>query len=159
MLQALGYGFLDKSGKQIPFGAKGLKDLETITDDYVIPELKDCEFKVACDVTNPLCGTEGCSAVYGPQKGATPSMIMDMDKWLSYYAVLAGEKYPNTDAKYPGTGAAGGMGFAFLTFTNAHLKPGIDIVLEETKLEEYIKVASVIAFCEPVCVHRASSDV
>ena len=144
MLQALGYGFLDKSGKQIPFGAKGLKDLETITDEYVIPELKECEFKVACDVTNPLCGTEGCSAVYGPQKGATPSMIMDMDKWMSYYAAIAREKYPNTDPKYPGTGAAGGMGFAFLTFTNAKLQSGIKIVLEETKLEEYIKDADIV---------------
>ncbi len=144
MLQALGYGFLDKSGKQIPFGAKGLKDLETITDEYVIPELKECEFKVACDVTNPLCGTEGCSAVYGPQKGATPSMIMDMDKWMSYYAAIAREKYPDTDPKYPGTGAAGGMGFSFLTFTNAKLQSGIKIVLEETKLEEYIKDADIV---------------
>ena len=144
MLQALGYGFLDASGKQIAFGAKGLKDLETITDDYVIPELKDCEFMVACDVTNTLCGTEGCSAVYGPQKGATPSMIMDMDKWLSYYAAIAREKYPNADPKYPGTGAAGGMGFAFLTFTNAKLQSGINIVLEETKLEDYIKDADLV---------------
>ena len=144
MLQALGYGFLDASGKQIAFGAKGLKDLETITDDYVIPELKECEFMVACDVTNTLCGTEGCSAVYGPQKGATPSMIMDMDKWLSYYAAIAREKYPNADPKYPGTGAAGGMGFAFLTFTNAKLQSGINIVLEETKLENYIKDADLV---------------
>ena len=77
------------------------------------------QFMVACDVTNPLCGTDGCSAVYGPQKGATPSMIMDMDKWLGSYADMAKKLYPNADAKYPGTGAAGGMGFAFLTFLNA----------------------------------------
>lgn len=144
MLQALGYGFLDKNGKQIPYGAKGLKELETITDDHVIPELAACEFMVACDVTNPLCGTEGCSAVYGPQKGATPSMIMDMDKWLSYYAAMSREKYPKADPKYPGTGAAGGMGFAFLTYTNAKLQSGIRIVLEETGLEEYIKEADLV---------------
>ena len=144
MLQALGYGFLDKNGKQIPYGAKGLKELETITDDHVLPELADCEFMVACDVTNPLCGTEGCSAVYGPQKGATPSMIMDMDKWLSYYAAMSREKYPKADPKYPGTGAAGGMGFAFLTYTNAKLQSGIRIVLEETGLEEYIKEADLV---------------
>ncbi len=144
MLQALGYGFLDKNGKQIPFGAKGLKDLESISEEYLIPELKDCTFMVACDVTNPLCGTEGCSAVFGPQKGATPSMIMDMDKWLSYYAALSREKNPNADAKYPGTGAAGGLGFAFLTYTNAVLKPGIEIVLEETGLENYIKDADIV---------------
>ena len=139
MLQALGYGFLDASGKQIALGAKGLKDLEMITNDYAVPELKECEFMVACDVTNPLCGTAGCSAVYGPQKGADPSMIMDMDKWLGYYAAAARDKYPNADPEYPGTGAAGGMGFAFMTFTNAKLLSGIKIVLEETGLEDYIK--------------------
>ena len=139
MLQALGYGFLDASGKQIALGAKGLKDLEMITNDYAVPELKDCEFMVACDVTNPLCGTAGCSAVYGPQKGADPSMIMDMEKWLGYHAAAARDKYPNADPEYPGTGAAGGMGFAFMTFTNAKLLSGIKIVLEETRLEDYIK--------------------
>ena len=69
MLQALGYGMLNKDGKQVPFGAKGLKELETITDEYVLPELKECTFKIACDVTNILCGEQGCSAVFGPQKG------------------------------------------------------------------------------------------
>ncbi len=144
MLQALGFGILDSTGKQVSLGAKGLKEIDSITDEYVVPELKECKFMVACDVTNPLCGSEGCSAVYGPQKGATPSMIMDMDKWLGYYAAVAKEKYPHADAKYPGTGAAGGMGFAFLTFLNAELQPGIDIVLRETKLEEYIKDADLV---------------
>ena len=144
MLQALGIGILDSTGKQVSLGAKGLKEIVDITDDYVVPELKECKFMVACDVTNPLCGSEGCSAVYGPQKGATPSMIMDMDKWLGYYAAVAKEKYPHADAKHPGTGAAGGMGFAFLTFLNAELQPGIDIVLRETRLEDYIKDADLV---------------
>lgn len=144
MLQALGYGFLNKDGQQVPFGAIGLKELETITDTYVLPELAECEFKIACDVTNPLCGENGCSAVYGPQKGANPSMIMEMDKWLRYYAALAREKFPKADLNEPGTGAAGGLGFAFLTFTNAVLESGIKIVLEETKLESYVKGADVI---------------
>ena len=144
MLQALGYGFLDKSGNQVAFGAKGLRDLETITDTNVIPELKDCRFHIACDVTNPLCGDNGCSAVYGPQKGADASMIMNMDKWLSYYAALTREKFPKADPKFPGTGAAGGMGFAFLSYTNASLEPGIDLILKETRLEEYIKGADVV---------------
>ena len=144
MLQALGYGFLNKDGQQVPFGAIGLKELETITDTYVLPELADCEFKIACDVTNPLCGENGCSAVYGPQKGANPSMIMEMDKWLRYYAALAREKFPKADLNEPGTGAAGGLGFAFLTFTNAVLESGIKIVLEETKLESYVKGADVV---------------
>ena len=144
MLQALGYGFLNKDGQQVPFGAIGLKELETITDTYVLPELAECEFKIACDVTNPLCGENGCSAVYGPQKGANPSMIMEMDKWLRYYAALAREKFPKADLNEPGTGAAGGLGFAFLTFTNAVLESGIKIVLEETKLESYVKGADVV---------------
>ena len=143
MLQALGYGFLNKDGQQVPFGATGLKELETITDTYVLPELAECEFKIACDVTNPLCGENGCSAVYGPQKGANPSMIMEMDKWLRYYAALAREKFPKANPNEPGTGAAGGLGFAFLTFTNAVLESGIKIVLEETKLESYVKGADV----------------
>ena len=89
MLQALGFGFLDKNGRQIRFGASGLADLCTITDDNVLPELSECTFRVACDVTNPLCGEHGCSAVFGPQKGATPTMIDQMDHWLSGYAALA----------------------------------------------------------------------
>ncbi len=144
MLQALGYGFLDRNGLPIRYGAEGLKDLETITTKNVLPELSDCTFRIACDVTNPLCGENGCSAIYGPQKGATPTMIMQMDKWLAYYAALAKEKFPAADAKYPGTGAAGGMGFAFLTFCNATLEPGIDIVLEETNLRRYVENADLV---------------
>ena len=109
MLQALGFGFMNKNGQPVSFGARGLEELETITDTYVIPELKECEFRIACDVTNTLCGEQGASAVYGPQKGATPSMIMQMDKWLAYYAALAKEKFPKANAKQDGTGAAGGQ--------------------------------------------------
>ena len=144
MLQALGYGFLDKNGKQVPFGAKGLEVLEQIVDTDVIPELKECEFKIACDVTNILCGSDGCSAVYGPQKGADTDMIRKMDQWLEAYASLAGKTHEKANPKQPGTGAAGGMGFAFLTFTNAVLQSGISIVLEETELEKYIEDADIV---------------
>ena len=144
MLQALGYGMLDENGNQVPFGAKGIKDIVTITDDAVIPELKECSFRVACDVTNPLCGEFGCSAVFGPQKGADATMIMQMDKWLETYAGLTSEKYVKANAKYPGTGAAGGLGFAFLAYTNAVLESGIKIILEETKLEDYVKDADIV---------------
>ncbi len=144
MLQALGYSFLDADGNQVPFGAKGLSILETISDEHVIPQLKDCNFKVACDVTNTLCGEQGCSAIYGPQKGATPSMIMQMDKWLAYYACLTQEKYPNANMKQAGTGAAGGLGFAFLSYTNAVLESGIKIVLDETRLESYIADTDIV---------------
>ena len=144
MLQALGYGMLDKDGNQVPFGAKGLKEINTITDDQVIPELKECSFRVACDVTNTLCGELGCSAIFGPQKGADPTMIIQMDKWLGEYAKLTSEKYEKADAEYPGTGAAGGLGFAFLSYTNAVLESGIKIILEETKLEDYVKDADIV---------------
>ena len=144
MLQALGYGFLDKEGKQVPFGARGLELLEEITDDQVLPELAKCEFRVACDVTNILCGENGCSAVFGPQKGASPSMILQMDEWLDNYARLAEKKYAKADAEQAGTGAAGGLGFAFLSFTNAVLESGIKIVLEETSLEKYMENADIV---------------
>ena len=144
MLQALGYGFHNKNDMPVLFGANGLKELKSITDEEVIPELKECTFRIACDVNNTLCGALGCSAVFGPQKGATPTMIMRMDRWLSNYATLCKEKYPNADKDFPGTGAAGGLGFAFLTFTNAVLESGIKIVLEETRLEEYIKDADIV---------------
>ena len=144
MLQALGYGMLDENGRQVSFGAQGLQELKSITDDKVIPELKDCSFRIACDVTNPLCGETGCSAIYGPQKGATPSMILQMDGWLRNYAKLAAAYNPKADPEFPGTGAAGGLGFAFLSFTNAVLESGINIVLDETKLEEYVKDADVV---------------
>ena len=144
MLQALGFGILDKNGKQVSFGAQGLSEIETISDKFVLPELKDCTFRIACDVTNTLCGEQGASAIYGPQKGATPTMIMQMDKWLANYAVLSREKYPHANMSQAGTGAAGGLGFAFLTYTNAVLESGIKIVLEETELEKYVKDADIV---------------
>lgn len=144
MLQALGYDFLNSKGNAVPYGAKGLEDLAEIRKKYVLPELAQCEFKVACDVTNPLCGPLGASAVYGPQKGATPEMVREMDQWLADYAKLAANCSERADAEHPGTGAAGGLGFAFLTFTNAVLESGIKIVLEETKLEQYIQDADIV---------------
>lgn len=144
MLQALGYGMLNSQGKQVSLGAQGLAELKTITDTNVLPQLKECSFRIACDVTNPLCGEQGCSAIFGPQKGATEPMIKKMDQWLTYYAELAKEKYPKSDSKQAGTGAAGGVGFAFLTFTNATLESGVKIVLEETELESYLKNADLV---------------
>lgn len=144
MLQALGFGFLDQDGNTIPFGAKGLEHMETITDANVIPELTECEFKIACDVNNPLCGETGASAVYGPQKGASPSMIQQMDKWLAHYAAVTRQKFQKADSQSEGAGAAGGLGFAFASFTNAVLESGIHIILEETRLAQYIKDADIV---------------
>ena len=91
-----------------------------------------------------LCGEQGCSAVFGPQKGAAPAMIMQMDQWLGNYAALAEKSFPKANREQPGTGAAGGLGFAFLTFTNAILMSGIDIVLREAKLEDSVKEADLV---------------
>ena len=144
MLQALGYDFLTREGAAISYGGNGLRELAKIKDSNVHPKLKECTFKVACDVTNPLCGENGSSAIFGPQKGATPEMVQELDRLLLHYAELSKEMNANADRFYPGTGAAGGMGFAFLTYTNATLESGIQIVLTETKLEELIKNADFV---------------
>ncbi|HEN0005169.1 TPA: glycerate kinase, partial [Streptococcus agalactiae] len=111
MLQALGYALLDKDNQEISLGAQGLADLKSISTDKVIEELKECDFKIACDVTNPLCGAQGCSSIFGPQKGADEDMITKMDTWLSNYATLATSVSEKADATIEGTGAAGGLGF------------------------------------------------
>ena len=144
MLQALGYDFLTREEKPISYGGNGLRELARIEETNVHPMLKECTFKVACDVTNPLCGENGSSAIFGPQKGATPEMVQELDQLLLHYAELSKKINANADRFYPGTGAAGGMGFAFLTYTNATLESGIQIVLTETKLEELIITADVV---------------
>ena len=144
MLQALGYDFVTREGKAISYGGNGLRELARIEDTNVHPTLKECTFKVACDVTNPLCGENGSSAIFGPQKGATPEMVQELDQLLLHYAELSKGIHSNADRFYPGTGAAGGMGFAFLTYTNATLESGIQIVLAETKLEDLITTADVV---------------
>ena len=157
MLQALGFDFLDKEGNQIKHGAIGLKELTKIEDKNVIKELNECKFYIACDVTNPLCGEQGCSAIFGPQKGATKEMVEQMDQWLSDYVKIALEDgFDKADKTLAGTGAAGGLGFAFLTFTNAKLQSGIDLILKETKLEEEIKDADIVITGEGCLDHQTA---
>lgn len=144
MLQALGYDMLDEKGKQVPFGANGLEKLYSISCDRVLSELKDCTFNIACDVVNPMCGEYGCSKVYGPQKGADGEMIKEMDKLLLNYSELAKSVNDKADRDFPGSGAAGGLGFAFRSFLNGTLKEGIQLILTETKLEKYIKEADIV---------------
>lgn len=144
MLQALGYGMLNGDGNQVEMGAKGLSELVCIDDSHVIPQLRECQFKVACDVSNTLWGKQGCSQVFGPQKGAAPTMIHQMDQWMKAYAELTQKNYSKANHSQAGSGAAGGLGFAFLTFTNAVLESGVKIILEETKLEDYIKNADIV---------------
>ena len=144
MLGALGYEFLDEKGKSVTLNGEGLKDIKSICTDNVNPILKKCVFRVACDVTNPLCGELGCSKVFAPQKGADAEAVEKMDLWLKNYSSVVEKALKNAYSNYPGAGAAGGLGFAFKSFLNAQLNLGVKIILEETKLEEYIKNADMV---------------
>jgi glycerate kinase len=144
MLQALGYHFLDKNGSEVTYGAEGLKNLCSISVTDRLPELGECEFHVACDVSNPLCGEQGCSMVFGPQKGADLSMAEEMDNWMHNYAAAAHSIVQKTDENFPGAGAAGGLGFAFMTFLHASLESGIKIVMDALSMEDAIKQADYV---------------
>lgn len=144
MLSALGFEFLDKNENPIKQGAQGLCDLSKIKTDKVDKRLFECSFNIACDVTNPLCGEFGCSRIYGPQKGADEPMIEDMDRWLKNYASLTKSIFPNADESYPGCGAAGGMGFAFMSYLGGNLTSGAKLVTRETSLENHIKDSDIV---------------
>lgn len=144
MLQALGFDLLDANEKPISLGGQGLAELKEIRCDRVPEVLQECEFRIACDVTNPLCGPNGSSAVFGPQKGATKDMVADLDDWLMNFAKVAQAQFPKADPLAPGTGAAGGLGFAFQAFLQGKLEPGIDIVLETIALEKALLDADLV---------------
>lgn len=144
MAQALGAKFLDTSGKVLPFGGGSLAELATIDVSGLDARLADVEILVACDVTNPLTGLEGASYVFGPQKGATPKMVAQLDSGLKHYAQKIKEQLDRSVDDYPGAGAAGGLGAGLLAFTNATLKPGIDIVSDIIGLAEKIAAADYV---------------
>lgn len=138
MLQALGWHLLDQEGNELPRGGGALTRLARI----VPPDTNafaSVEFRIACDVTNPLCGPQGASAVFGPQKGATPAMVAALDTALAHFATVSGG-----DAQAAGSGAAGGLGFAFKTFLHAQLVRGVDLILDETALEPRIRQADLV---------------
>jgi glycerate kinase len=139
MLQALGFKFRDFSGSELSRGGAALRGLKSIDRSQAIAALSDCVFKIACDVTNPLLGATGASAVYGPQKGATPEMVAELDEALKVYSSVAGG-----DANFPGAGAAGGLGFAFKTFLGGELKSGVQLVLDETGFEDRVRDADIV---------------
>ena len=143
-LQALGFGMLDEKGQQVVSGARGLSRLAEITDANAVPELRECSFKVACDVTNPLCGENGCSAVFAPQKGAKAEQIPVMDGYLRDFAELTKSYAPAASPDTPGTGAAGGLGFALMYYLNAAFEPGVDLIMRETGLEAAIADADIV---------------
>ena len=144
MLSALGFRFLDKNGEAIPTGAQGLDRLVCIEDQNALSGLSGCKFSIACDVTNPLCGENGCSAVFAPQKGARDEDIAKMDKWLADYATLTKNVVSTADENAPGAGAAGGLGFAFASYLGGELERGIDLILKATGFEEAVQRADIV---------------
>lgn len=146
MMQALGARFIDAYGSELgPFGRDMLK-ISSVCLDHLNPVLKECKFRVACDVNNPLCGPLGASVVYGPQKGATPQIIEMMNCGLERYANIIKSTLGQeiNYANLEGVGAAGGLGYAFLSFLNAELRSGIELILDVIDLEGKIKDADIV---------------
>jgi len=139
MLQALGFALVDAEGNAIPRGAKGLKDLAAIDESNVLPQLKECTFRVACDVTNPLCGEKGASAIFGPQKGADEAMVERLDAGLRSLAAVMLRQSGREIAAIPGAGAAGAFGAGIVAFTGGHLKSGIETVLDCVQFDELLR--------------------
>ena len=137
LLQAIGVKLKDMNGNDIGRGAAGLRDLSAVDTSDMIG--KDVSVTVACDVTNPLCGPEGASYVYGPQKGASPAVCAEMDSYLEHFASVSG--FPSDEA---GTGAAGGVSFALKNFLGAEIRSGAEMVLAITGAEQAIRECNIV---------------
>ncbi|CAJ1317385.1 glycerate kinase family protein [Paenibacillus nuruki] len=144
MAEALGVRFLDAEGQPLARGGGDLNRLITIDISLLDPRLQEVQLIVACDVTNPLCGEDGASRVFGPQKGATPEMIQQLDDNLNHYASMVKHQLDQDVAHLPGAGAAGGLGAGLMIFTQAVLQKGIDIVIEYSGLVEKLKQADFV---------------
>jgi glycerate kinase len=148
MAQALGAQLLDAAGQEIARGGAALATLAHISLETLDPRLREATVEVACDVTNPLCGPLGASAVYGPQKGATASMVAELDAALAHYADVIARDLGREVRDIPGAGAAGGLGAGLLAFLQARLRPGAEIVLEAVQLEARLQGADLLITAE-----------
>lgn len=144
MAQALGARFFAADGTELPPGGGSLARLAGMDLSCLDPRLKETVIQVACDVDNPLCGPRGASAVYGPQKGATPAMIAELDAALQIFADIAKAATGRDVAEFPGAGAAGGLGAGLMFFANSKLLPGVEIVLEATGFSGLVSVANLV---------------
>ncbi|EPG5482884.1 glycerate kinase, partial [Klebsiella pneumoniae] len=144
MMQALGARLCDAEGQELGHGGGSLSRLSRIDLSAIDPRLRDRMIHVACDVTNPLVGERGASRIFGPQKGATEAMIVELDRNLAHYADVIKASLQVDVKSIPGAGAAGGMGAALMAFLNAELRSGIEIVTEALKLEEQIHDCSLV---------------
>ncbi|ORM66481.1 glycerate kinase [Pantoea rodasii] len=144
MMQALGACLLDQQGNEIAFGGGALPQLARIEIDQLDKRIQQCRIEVACDVTNPLTGEEGASAIFGPQKGATPELVQQLDKALAHYADIIHRDLDIDVLHIAGGGAAGGMGAALHAFCQAELRRGIEIVTEALGLADQVKDADLV---------------
>ena len=144
MLKALGVRFLDEKGKDAGEGGQALAKVARIDVSGINPLLKECHIQVACDVNNPLCGENGSTYVYGPQKGVTEDMKKTLDEAMAHFARVTSESLENDYMNTPGAGAAGGLGFAFLAYVGATLTPGIELILDAVGLEDELSGADVV---------------
>ena len=144
MLKALGVRFLDENGEDAGEGGQALAKIARIDVSGINPLLKECHIQVACDVNNPLCGENGSTYVYGPQKGVTEDMKKTLDEAMAHFAKVTSETLENDYMNTPGAGAAGGLGYAFLAYTGAALTPGIELILDAVGLEEELSGADVV---------------
>ncbi len=144
MLSALGIKFFNKNHQPVGIFGKDLQDIAFIDTSTLNPLIKDCSFSIACDVTNPLYGENGCSHIYAPQKGATPDIVNQMDNNIKNFADLIKKQLGLTGANLAGAGAAGGLGFAFHTFLKAQLIPGIELILNTLHIQEFLKNADLL---------------
>ena len=160
MLSALGYDFMDENGDILPPVFASLEKVVQIENNRVPEMLKDCHFQIACDVTNPLCGVEGCVYVFGAQKGVKEEEKESMDRAMQSYAACMEKFTGKKFSEIPGTGAAGGLGFEFLWgLPNVELKPGIDIVLEAVGLASALISATLPLHGNPSgCCTSARAD-
>ncbi|HKV58718.1 MAG TPA: glycerate kinase [Ktedonobacteraceae bacterium] len=148
MAQVLGASLTNSQGTAIARGGAALSTLQHISINSMDARLQDCMFEVASDVNNPLTGPTGASAIYGPQKGATPAMVIELDKALEHYAAVIERDLGLAVRNIPGAGAAGGLGAGLLAFLHATLRPGAQIVLEAVKLEEQLRTADLVITAE-----------
>ena len=144
MAQALGAKLTDREGSELPPGGAALASLRQIDISGLDSRLTECRITVACDVTNPLCGKEGASWVYGPQKGATEEMCRQLDEALANYASVIKKDLGIDIRDLPGAGAAGGLGAGLVAFSGARLVPGIEIISDAVGLVEHLKGASLV---------------
>lgn len=144
MLQALGFQFLDEQLLEVTSGGEALKKIEHIRTDNVHPLLNKCQFQVACDVNNHLYGENGAAHVYGPQKGASQEMVEQLDEGLRHFADIVQDVLEIDIHAIEGAGAAGGLGAAFAGFLQASLESGIELVLDFTDMETYVKEADIV---------------